>query len=384
MFASLFKRFSGRHHRKFNKRCQPLVNRINELETEYQSLSDDELKAKTPEFKKRITEGESVDDLLPEAFAAVKNAARRLCGSIFPVCEHEMAWEMVPFDVQLIGGIALHQGNIAEMMTGEGKTLVATLPLYLNALTGRNTQLVTVNDYLARRDSEWMGCLYKFLGLTVGCIQNSMGPPERKEAYGCDITYGTASEFGFDYLRDNGMAIRSEDQVQRDHFYVIVDEIDSILIDEARTPLIISGPMAIQREQPFTRHKQGVERLVRTQAKMCNGLVTEARDALEMSDEKRVEAETERARIEEENRARAGRNEDPLPLPKVVDSYVNLIQVKLGMPKNKQLLRLMETPPVPQAIGQVRAGDEQRHEQGPDVPDEGGALLRHRRAATPG
>ena len=230
-------------------------------------------------------EGETVDDLLPEAFAVVKNAARRLCGSTLDVCGQDLPWEMVHFDVQLIGGIALHEGRIAEMMTGEGKTLVATLPLYLNALTGKNTQLVTVNDYLARRDSEWMGYLYKYLGLTVGCIQNSMGPPERKIAYGCDITYGTASEFGFDYLRDNGMAIRQEDQVQRDHFYVIVDEIDSILIDEARTPLIISGPMAIQREQPFTRHKAGVDRLVRAQAKMCNELVTDARKELEKSDE---------------------------------------------------------------------------------------------------
>jgi preprotein translocase subunit SecA len=344
MFASLFKRFSGRHHRKFIKRCQPLVKRINELETEYQSLSDDELKAKTPEFKRRLAEGETVDDLLPEAFAAIKNTARRLLGSTFSVCEHDMVWDMVPFDVQLIGGIALHEGNIAEMMTGEGKTLVATLPLYLNALTGRNVQLVTVNDYLARRDSEWMGCLYKFLGLTVGCIQNAMGPPERKEAYGCDITYGTASEFGFDYLRDNGMAIRREDQVQRDHFFVIVDEIDSILIDEARTPLIISGPMAIQREQPFTRHKQGVERLVRAQVKMCNNLVTEARKELEKSEEKQVEQAAEVARIEEENRARVATGEDPLPLPPIVDPYVNLLQVKLGMPKNKQLLRLMETP----------------------------------------
>ncbi|RKX28599.1 MAG: preprotein translocase subunit SecA [Verrucomicrobia bacterium] len=344
MFASLFNRFSGRHHRKFIKRCQPLVKRINELETEYQSLSDDELKAKTPEFRKRIAEGETVDDLLPEAFAVVKNGARRLLGTTFSVIEHELIWDMVPFDVQLVGGIALHEGNIAEMMTGEGKTLVATLPLYLNALTGRNTQLVTVNDYLARRDSEWMGCLYTYLGLTVGCIQNSMGPPERKEAYGCDITYGTASEFGFDYLRDNGMAVRREDQVQRDHFYVIVDEIDSILIDEARTPLIISGPMAIQREQPFTRHKQGVERLVRTQAKMCNSLVTAAREELEKSEEKRAEEEAELQKFEQENKARTDRGEDPLPTPPITDAYVNLLQVKQGMPKNKQLLRLMETP----------------------------------------
>ncbi len=164
---------------------------------------------------------------------------------------------MVHFDVQLIGGIALHQGKIAEMATGEGKTLVATLPLYLNCLNGRNTQLVTVNDYLARRDSEWMGQLYSFLGVTVGCIQQQMSPDLRRDMYGRNITYGTASEFGFDYLRDNGMATRKEDQVQRDHWYCIVDEIDSILVDEARTPLIISGPAPIEREQPFTRLRPG-------------------------------------------------------------------------------------------------------------------------------
>jgi preprotein translocase subunit SecA len=167
---------------------------------------------------------------------------------------------MVHFDVQLIGGIALHEGRIAEMATGEGKTLVATLPLYLNCLNGRNTQLVTVNDYLARRDSEWMGQLYNFLGVTVGCIQQQMSPDLRRDMYGRNITYGTASEFGFDYLRDNGMATRKEDQVQRDHWYCIVDEIDSILVDEARTPLIISGPAPIEREQPFTRLRPGVDR----------------------------------------------------------------------------------------------------------------------------
>ena len=344
MFSSLFKRFSGRHHRKFVKRCQPLVEQINKLETDYQALTDEQLKAKTPEFRKRIADGETVDDLLPEAFAVVKNTARRLCGTTATVCEHQLVWEMVHFDVQLIGGIALHEGRIAEMMTGEGKTLVATLPLYLNALTGRNAQLVTVNDYLARRDSEWMGHLFSWLGLTVGCIQNSMGPPERKAAYGCDITYGTASEFGFDYLRDNGMAIRKEDQVQRDHFYVIVDEIDSILIDEARTPLIISGPMAIQREQPFTRHRPGIEQLVRAQAKMCNELISEARTELEMSDEQRTGRDAEIKRIDQENKARAARGEDPLPYPQITDANANLLKVKLGMPKNKQLLRLMETP----------------------------------------
>ncbi len=214
----------------------------------------------------------------------MKNAARRLVGRTIIVCEHELTWDMVHFDVQLIGGIALHQGKIAEMATGEGKTLVATLPLYLNALTGRNAQLVTVNDYLARRDSEWMGHLYSFLGITVGCIQQQMAPAVRREMYGRHITYGTASEFGFDYLRDNGMATRKEDQVQRDHWYCIVDEVDSILVDEARTPLIISGPAPIEREQPFTRLKPGVDSLVAEQMRLCNRLAGEARELLEKPD----------------------------------------------------------------------------------------------------
>src|SRR3954466_8278904 len=224
---------------------------------------------------------------------------------------------MVHFDVQLIGGITLHEGRIAEMATGEGKTLVATLPLYLNALTGRNAQLVTVNDYLARRDSEWMGHLYNFLGITVGCIQQQMHSEIRREMYGRGITYGTASEFGFDYLRDNGMATRKEDQVQRDHFFCIVDEIDSILVDEARTPLIISGPAPIEREQPFTRLKPGVASLVSDQLRLINRLVKEASDLLEKPNVTAEERQT---------------------------AAMKMLQVKLGMPKNKQLLRLQENP----------------------------------------
>ena len=183
----------------------------------------------------------------------VKNASRRMCGSSLDVCGHRLPWEMVHYDVQLLGGIALHEKRIAEMATGEGKTLVSTCPLYLNALSGRNCQLVTVNDYLARRDSEWMGHLFRYLGLTVGCIQNGMSPADRKAMYACDITYGTAAEFGFDYLRDNGMATRQDDQVQRDHYFCIIDEVDSILIDEARTPLIISGPMQEDNPLPLSR-----------------------------------------------------------------------------------------------------------------------------------
>ena len=266
MLSFIFKRFSGRHYKKFLEKCRPIVARINELEQSYQSLTDEQLRAKTDEFRARLAQATdkrvALDAILPEAFATVKNAARRLVGHTAVVCDHELKWDMVHFDVQLIGGIAIHEGKIAEMATGEGKTLVSTLPLYLNALVNRNTQLVTVNDYLARRDSEWMGHLYNFLGVTVGCIQQQMSPDLRREMYGRDITYGTASEFGFDYLRDNGMATRKEDQVQRDYWFCIVDEIDSILVDEARTPLIISGPAPIEREQPFTRIKPPIEQLV--------------------------------------------------------------------------------------------------------------------------
>jgi len=280
MFLSILKLFAGSHNRKFLRDCAPVVRRINAIEEEYRRLSDDALRAKTAEFRARHAKGESLDALLPEAFAAVKNAARRLCGSRKVVCEHEQVWEMVHFDVQLIGGMALHQGKIAEMATGEGKTLVATLPLYLNALSGRNCQLVTVNDYLARRDSQWMGHLLEWLGLTVGCIQNQMGSDERKAAYGCDITYGTASEFGFDYLRDNGMALSAEEQVQRDHHFCIVDEIDSVLIDEARTPLIISGPVAEEREPPYPRLRDDVSKLVDLQEKLVDRLLSELRTEL--------------------------------------------------------------------------------------------------------
>jgi len=317
MFSFLLKKFAGRHHRKYVEKCRPIVARINEFEQSYQALTDDQLRAKTVEFRARVAQGEKLDAILPEAFAAVKNAARRMVGREVTVCDHQLKWDMVHFDVQLIGGITLHEGRIAEMATGEGKTLVATLPLYLNALTGKNAQLVTVNDYLARRDSEWMGHLYGFLGLTVGCIQQQMHSEVRREMYNRDITYGTASEFGFDYLRDNGMATRKEDQVQRDHFYCIVDEIDSILVDEARTPLIISGPAPIEREQPFTRLKPGVEALVSAQLRFINRLVKEATDLLEKPEATADEKHT---------------------------AAMKMLQVKLGMPKNKLLLRLQENP----------------------------------------
>ena len=193
--------------------------------------------------------------------------------------EHPLKWEMIPFDVQLIGGIALHSGRIAEMATGEGKTLVATLPVYLNALTGRGVHVVTVNDYLAARDSEWMGAVYKFLGLTVGCILHDQPPRVRREQYNCDITYGTNAEFGFDYLRDNGMATRKEEQVQRGHYFAIVDEVDSILIDEARTPLIISGPSVHTYDEQYAQWKPLVESLVRAQEQLVQPLSDRSRGA---------------------------------------------------------------------------------------------------------
>ncbi|MBN2449363.1 MAG: preprotein translocase subunit SecA, partial [Lentisphaeria bacterium] len=235
---------------------------------------------------------------------------------------HTVAWDMVPFDVQVVGAIALHRGCIAEMATGEGKTLVATMPLYLNSLTGHNCQLVTVNDYLARRDAAWMGHVYRFLGLSVGCIQNNMLPAERREQYACNITYGTNSEFGFDYLRDMGMATRREDMVQRGHFYAIIDEIDSILIDEARTPLIISGPAAVSTHR-YDKLKPTVAELFRRQALLCARLAAEARETLENADTGEEERD---------------------------EAFLKLVKVRLGMPKHKQLMRMMEDPAIRKQI----------------------------------
>ena len=217
----------GSHSDRELKKIQPIVDKILALEEPYRQLDDEALKAKTGEFRQRLEAGETLDDLLPEAFAAIREAADRVLG-------------MRPYPVQLIGGIVLHQGRIAEMKTGEGKTLVATLPAYLNALTGKGVHIVTVNDYLAKRDSEWMGKVYRFMGLEVGLIIHGKNANERRAAYAADITYCTNNELGFDYLRDN-MAIYKTEMVQRGHNFAIVDEVDSILIDEARTPLIISG-----------------------------------------------------------------------------------------------------------------------------------------------
>ncbi|MBQ3289011.1 MAG: preprotein translocase subunit SecA [Kiritimatiellae bacterium] len=280
---NLLKFLFGTKNERELKKLWPVVREINRIEAEYQAknFAEEDFPRMTQEFRDRVAKGESLDSILPEAFALVKNACRHLVGTTAEVCGHTLTWNMIPFDVQLIGGIVLHQGKIAEMQTGEGKTLVATLPLYLNALAGKNVQLVTVNDYLARRDASWMGHLYKFLGLTVGCIQNSMDSEERRAQYACDITYGTNSEFGFDYLRDNGMAQQPEQIVQSGHHFAIVDEVDSILIDEARTPLIISGPATVSTSHIYNELNPLVSSIVRVQTSMCNDLIRDAKKALE-------------------------------------------------------------------------------------------------------
>src|SRR5919206_2255483 len=228
MFGGVAKAIFGSSNDRYVRSLGKLVDRVNGFEPTVSAMTDDELANQTVLFRQRLAEGEELDDLLPEAFATVREAAKRTLGQ-----RH--------YDVQIMGGAALHLGYVAEMKTGEGKTLVGTLPAYLNALSGKGVHLVTVNDYLAERDSEWMGRVHRFLGLSVGVILGSMTPAQRREQYACDITYGTNNEFGFDYLRDN-MAWSQDELVQRGHNFAIVDEVDSILVDEARTPLIISGP----------------------------------------------------------------------------------------------------------------------------------------------
>lgn len=335
-------------------RIKPLVDEINQHFEEYQKLSDDELKAKTVEFRQRIKEytkdyedqiaelkeklkdknlsleereagydeieqlnkelyeatKEILNEILPEAFAVVKDACRRLVGQSWEVTGHKIVWDMVPFDVQLMGGIVLHEGKIAEMATGEGKTLVATMPLYLNALPGRGVHLVTVNDYLALRDSQWMGKVFEFLGLTVGCIQQHMDSAQRRKQYACDITYGTNNEFGFDYLRDN-MVVSSEELVHREFYYAIVDEVDSVLIDEARTPLIISGPVQTD-DQKYSAMKPMVERLVNAQKNFVTQIVAEAERLLEQG--------------------------------KTEEAGIQLLRAHRGLPKHPRLLKLFSEP----------------------------------------
>ena len=363
MIGYIIKKFIGsKNDREVKRLRRDLVPKINEFEQQFQSLSDEQLCAKTEEFKRRIEEGRKtlgyaelmagahkldvelrgdeaklerrkafdieqgiLNELLPEAFAAVKNACRRLCGKTVPVRGHELPWEMVPFDVQLVGGWSLHSGRISEMATGEGKTLVATMPVYLNALAGHGAHVVTVNDYLAARDSEWMGAVYKFLGLTVGCILHDQSPSVRRDQYNCDITYGTNAEFGFDYLRDNGMATRAEEQVQRVHYYAIVDEVDSILIDEARTPLIISGPAVVTYDNEYAKYKPQVDTLVRAQERLCARFLNEAGQLL--------------------RKLRPEDGSNP-PNPQELEREIGMLmfRVKTGFPKSEELMRLLENP----------------------------------------
>src|SRR5512146_2282015 len=314
MLKPLMNVIFGSRHVRAVKRIQPIVDAINAEYERLHEVSEDELKAQSEKLRgvvrertadldrqvaalkerKKLTadlqereeidnelsgadgrggvEGELreiiaevLDELLPEAFATVREAARRLVGTTVQVTGHDTEWNMVHYDVQLIGGVQWHMGHIAEMATGEGKTLVATLPLYLNALAGRGAHLVTVNSYLARRDSQWMGHLYNWLGLTVGCLDDTeAGTPERRAAYLADITYGTNNEFGFDYLRDN-MVVSLDQRVQRSHVYAIVDEVDSVLVDEARTPLIISGPVGNEEDDKYGQFNRQVAELARKQ-----------------------------------------------------------------------------------------------------------------------
>jgi len=371
MVGWILKKILGSKNQREIKRLMPAVHRINELDEQFKALSDDDLRAKTAAWKTELAaipelqdQWAKLDEILPEAFAVVKNAARRLTERqhTFTVCDQPMTWNMVHFDVQLVGGMVLHRGRISEMATGEGKTLVATLPLYLNALTGKGAHLVTVNDYLARRDAEWMGELYRFLGLTYGCIQHDQPPDIRREQYAMDITYGTNSEFGFDYLRDNGMATTREQQVQRGYNYAIVDEVDSILIDEARTPLIISGPSTVSTHQ-YDKWKPLVDQLVRKQTMLCNRIASEAvelfeREKLEtfvlkqppgvevspavrkLATELRVHLTEitgtgKEGQITEADVRYTASQQDPVLL---------MFKVKLGQPRNKPLLRMMEDP----------------------------------------
>ena len=329
---NLFKALFGSKNDRDVKKIRPVVARINEFEAGLQKLSDDALRAKTALWQQELSlikdDAElaaKLEEILPEAFAVVKNACRRLCGTDVIVREHPIRWEMVPFDVQLIGGYSLHTGHISEMATGEGKTLVGTLPVYLNALTGRGVHVVTVNDYLAARDAEWMGAIYKFLGLTVGVILHDQPPKVRRDQYYCDITYGTNSEFGFDYLRDNGMALRKEEQVQRGHYFAIVDEVDSILIDEARTPLIISGPAVHTFDEQYAQWKPTVEGLVRAQQQLCHRFLKEAEEL-----------------IKKLHPADGSNVKDAEPLEKQIGLL--LFRVKTGQPRSEGLMKILENP----------------------------------------
>jgi preprotein translocase subunit SecA len=359
MFNKLIGKLFGTRHERERKRVQPIIDDIVSIEQRLATLSDDAIQAQTAKFRGILAErtgpieariadlkaakrsaadpaereridtelhgvdgragaeaelrtaiAEVLDEILPEAFATVREACRRLKGSTVMVTGNELVWDMVPYEVQLIGGIQLHLGRIAEMATGEGKTLVATLPLYLNALPGRGVHLVTVNNYLARRDSQWMGHLYRWLGLTVGCLDDTEpGSFDRREVYGCDITYGTNNEFGFDYLRDN-MVTTLDQRVQRQHIFAMIDEVDSILVDEARTPLIISGPVGNDGDTQYADFNTSVVRLVRRQSDLVNALVANGERALEAGDQ--------------------------------ATASLELYKAQLGWPKNKRLMKALQ------------------------------------------
>ena len=376
MLKGMVQKVVGTRFQREMKRLQPIVDDILRHEEHLGEVSEEELKAQTEKFREmirertrtledeiqkiredrrhtedsskradlseRLSQAESelieatnaiLDELLPEAFATVREACRRLLGSEIEVTGNKMTWDMVPYDVQLIGGIVLHQGKIAEMATGEGKTLVATLPMYLNALSGKGVHLVTVNNYLARRDSQWMGTIFTYLGLTVGCIDDTQpGSEVRRAMYGCDITYGTNNEFGFDYLRDN-MVVRQEDRVQRAHNYAIIDEVDSVLIDEARTPLIISGPVGqAQDQQVYKKYNGQVASLVRKQASIVSELV--------------AEAEAELAKLEDEEAEDASE----------FHTGKLLLAAQRGAPKNRRLMKLLNESGVKQLVQRTEAG----------------------------
>src|SRR5438067_13159826 len=365
MIKSWFTKIVGTRFQREMNRIRPIVDAIHRHEERLKTLSDTELQAQTPKLRGLVAERTGVlaadvarlkrekhecpeaeqravlseqlsraeaayvkelqavlNDVLPEAFATVREACRRLVGSEVVVTGHGLKWDMVPYDVQLIGGIVLHQGKIAEMATGEGKARVATLPLCLSALPGRGAHLVTVNSYLARRDSQWMGHLFQWLGLTVGCIDDTdPSSPERRPAYQCDITYGTNNEFGFDYLRDN-MVFSLDQRVQRGHFYAIIDEVDSILVDEARTPLIISGPVGTESDEKYAAYNTQVVQLVRKQMGVVNDLIARAEPLI--ADEKTA-----------------------------YDGALLLYKAQLGMPKNKKLMKLLQETGVKSTVQRV-------------------------------
>lgn len=325
------KKIFGSAHDRLLRKYRKIVEEVNRYDEQFKALSNEQIQAKTDEFRKRLHEGESLDHFLPEAYAVVKQACRRLSGTEIHVSGYNQKWDMIPYDVQILAGIAMHHGTIAEMQTGEGKTITAVLPLYLNALTGKPVHLATVNDYLASRDCQWVGTILRWLGLTTGALTNGVPLGNRKEIYACDVVYGTASEFGFDYLRDNSMVMRVQDQVQRGFYFAIVDEVDSILIDEARTPLIISGPVPDSR-QMYDELKEGVAELVRLQRDFCNRLASEAKKVIDQTE------------------SLPPNKIDKKVKENLQEAYRKLWLVEKGTPHNKILKRAKEDPQVRDAI----------------------------------